>query len=106
MVSDRVLFWPTVTLPKLRGEAPATSEPGVAPVPDARILSDGLDASLVTVRIELTNPLVVGANRTLKVVLAPAASEIGKVAPVTLYAPEAAILLMLIVVPPELVRVS
>ena len=91
MVSDRVLLWPTVILPKLKGEVLALSEPGVAPVPDNGIASDGLEASLVTVSDEFAAPLVVGANSTLKVVLAPAASVIGRVAPVTLYAPVAVI---------------
>src|SRR4051812_32871358 len=106
MVSDRVLLWPTVTLPKLNGDVPTVSDPGPAPVPDSGIPSEGLDASLVTVSVELAAPLVVGANSTLKVVLAPAASVSGKAAPVTLYAPDAEIWLIWTVVPPELVRVS
>ena len=83
-VSDKVLLWPTVTVPKLKGEVPAVSDPGVAPVPDKGILRDGFDASLVTVSVELAAPLVVGAKTTLKDLLAPAASEIGNVAPVRL----------------------
>ena len=84
MVSDRVLFWPTVTLPKLRGEVPATSEPGVAPVPDSGILSDGFGASLVTVSVPAGLPEVVGANTTLNDLLMPAANVKGKVTPLTL----------------------
>jgi len=84
MVSDKVVLWPTVTVPKLKGEVPAASDPGAAPVPERGILSDGFDALLVTVNVELATPLLAGANKTLKVVLAPAASEIGRVAPVTL----------------------
>lgn len=93
-VSDKVLFCPTVTAPKLSGEVPAVSDPGVAPVPVNGIVSDGFDASLVTVSVEFAAPLAVGANKTLKLVLAPAATVIGKVAPVTLYAPVAEIWLM------------
>ena len=95
-----------MTLPKLKGEVPAVSVPGAAPVPDSGTASERFDASLVTVSVELATPLVVGANRTLKVVLAPAATVMGRVAPVTLYAPVAVIWLMWTGVPPELVRVS
>jgi len=83
-VSDRVLLCPTVTVPKLNGEVPAESDPAVAPVPVRGIASDEFDASLVTVSVEFAAPLVVGAYRTLKDVLAPAANVIGRVAPVTL----------------------
>jgi hypothetical protein len=106
MVSDTVLLCPTVTVPKLRGEVPAESDPAVAPVPVNGIVSDGLDASLVTVSVELAAPLVVGAYRTLNDVFAPAANVIGRVAPVTLYAPVAESALMWTVVPPLLVSVS
>jgi len=105
-VADKVLLCPTVTVPKLRGEVPAASEPAVAPVPDNGIVSDGFDASLVTVSVEFAARPAVGANRTLKVVLAPAATVIGRLAPVTLYVPVAEIWLMCTVVPPELVSVS
>ena len=106
IVSDNVLLCPTVIVPKFNGELPAESDPAVAPVPVSGIASDGFDASLVTVSDELAAPLVVGANRTLNEVLAPAAKVIGKVAPVTLYAPVADSALMCTVVPPVLVSVS
>ena len=83
-VSDKVLLCPTVTVPKLRGEVPAERDPAVAPVPVSGIASEGFDASLVTVNVEFAAPLVVGANRTLNDVLAPAPNVIGRVAPVTL----------------------
>ena len=105
-VSDSVLPCPTVTVPKPSGEVPAESDPAVAPVPVSGIVNDGFEASLVTVRFEFAAPLVVGANKTLNEVLAPAANVIGSVAPVTLYAPVADNALMWTVVPPELVNVS
>ena len=83
-VSDKVLLCPTVTVPKLNGEVPAESDPAVAPVPVSGIAREGFDASLVTVKDEFAAPLVVGANRTLNDVLAPAPNVIGRVAPVTL----------------------
>lgn len=84
MVSDKVWLCPIVIVPKLNGEVPAESDPAVAPVPVSGIASDGFDASLVTVSVEFAAPLVVGAYRRLKDVLAPAANVIGRVAPVTL----------------------
>jgi len=84
MVSDRVFVCPTVTVPKLRGEVPAERDPALAPVPLRGIASEEFDASLVTVSEEFADPLVVGANRTLNEVLAPAANVMGSVAPVTL----------------------
>ena len=106
MVSDNVLLCPTVTVPKLSGDVPAESDPAVAPVPVSGTVSDEFDASLVTVSVELAAPLVAGANRTLNDVLAPAANVIGKVAPVTLYAPVADSAVIWTAVPPELVSVS
>lgn len=105
-VSDNVLLCPAVTVPKLNGDVPAESDPAAAPVPVSGIASDVFEASLVTVSVEFAAPLVVGANRTLNEVLAPAANVIGRVAPVTLYAPVADIALMWTVVPPEFVSVS
>ena len=83
-VSETVFVCPTVTVPKLRGEVPAESEPGVTPVAVSGMLSDEFEASLATVKVVLAAPALVGPNTTLKLVLAPAARVIGKVAPVTL----------------------
>ncbi len=83
MVSDRVLLWPTVTVPKLKGEV-AVRVPAVEAVPESVTLSDGLDASLVTVKAPDCVPATVGANTTLTDVLAPAAIVNGTVTPVTL----------------------
>jgi len=83
-VSDRVLLWFTVTLPKLNGEVVAASAPTLAAVPDSETVNDGLDASLVTVSVPVGLPAVVGANTTLNDLLAPAARVNGTVTPLTL----------------------
>jgi hypothetical protein len=83
MVSDRVLFWPTVVLAKVSGEVVAVSAPTEAAVPDKETVSEGLDASLVTVNVPVGVPAVVGANTTLNDLLAPAARVNGKVTPLT-----------------------
>ena len=51
MVSDRVLLWPTVMLPKVNGEVVAVSAPTEAAVPESETVSDGFEASLVTVNV-------------------------------------------------------
>jgi len=84
MVSNRVLFWFTVTLPKLNGEVVAASVPAVAAVPESETLSDGLEASLVTISVPGGVPAAVGANTTLNDLLAPAARVNGTVTPLTL----------------------
>ena len=84
MVSDKVLLWFTVTLPKLNGEVVAVSVPEVVAVPESETVSDGLDASLVTVSVPVGVPAVVGANTTLNDLLAPDARVNGKVTPLTL----------------------
>ena len=83
-VSDRVLLWFTVTLPKLNGEVVAASTPTLAAVPDSETVSDGFDASLETVNVPVGLPAVVGANTTLNDLLAPAASVKGNVTPLAL----------------------
>jgi hypothetical protein len=78
------LLWFTVTLPKLNGEVVAASAPRLAAVPDSETVSDGFDASLVTVSVPVGLPAVVGANTTLNDLLAPAASVKGNVTPLAL----------------------
>jgi len=58
--------------------------PGETAVPDRETISDGLDASLVTVRVPVGVPAAVGANTTLNDLLAPAARVNGTVTPLTL----------------------
>ena len=84
IVSDRVLLCPTVTLPKLNGQVVAASVPVVVAVPESETVNDGFDASLVTVKVPVGVPAVVGANTTLNDLLAPAAKVKGKVMPFTL----------------------
>ena len=84
IVSESVLFCPTVTLPKLNGEVIAARAPTLAAVPDSETVNDGFGASLVTVRVPAGVPAVVGANTTLNDLLAPAARVKGKVTPFTL----------------------
>ena len=74
----------TVTLPKLNGDVVAASVPPLVAVPESETVSDGFDASLVTVSVPVGVPAVVGANTTLKDLLAPAANVNGVVTPFTL----------------------
>jgi hypothetical protein len=64
------------------------------------------DALLVMERLPLAEPLVVGANLTLKVTLWPAARVAGIVIPVMLYGEAVVTALMVTLEPPELVSVS
>jgi len=82
--SDLVLLLPTCTLPKLRLVGFALIVPCETAVPDSETVSDGLDASLVTVSVPVGLPAVVGLNTTLNDLLAPAARVNGTVTPLTL----------------------
>ncbi len=107
MVSDRVLLWPTVVLAKVSGEVVAVSAPTEAAVPDKETVSDGLEASLVTVNVPVGEPADAGANTTLNDLLAPAARVNGVVTPFTLNpVPVAETCETVTVDPPELVMVS
>ena len=107
MVSDRVLLWFTVTLPKLNGEVVAASAPTLAAVPESDTVNDGFDASLVIVNVPVWLPAVVGANTTLNDLLAPAARVNGTVTPLALYpVPVAETCETVTVDPPLLVMVS
>ena len=68
-VSASVWLLPTCTLPKLRLEAVAVSDPGVTPDPESGTVKVGLDALLVTERLLLADPPDDGVNVTLKVAL-------------------------------------
>jgi hypothetical protein len=97
---------PTCTLGKLREEELAESDPAVTPVPE-RETPGALDASLVTERYPVADPLDFGANATLNVVLWPVAKVSGNVKPVTLNpAPVTLACVIVTLEPPELVRVS
>jgi len=84
IVSDNVLLWLTVTVPKLKGEVAAVSDPTAAAVPDNETVSEGFDASLATVSVPAGVPVLAGANTTLNDLLAPAARVKGRVTPLTL----------------------
>lgn len=56
-----VPVWPTTTFPKVNAEG-ATAKPVCVPVPLSEIISGELDASLITVRLPVIAPAVVGAN--------------------------------------------
>ena len=84
MVSDKVLLWFTVTLPKLNGDVVAASAPAAVAVPESETVNDGFEASLVTVSVPVGLPEVVGANTTLNDLLAPVARVNGTVTPLTL----------------------
>ena len=79
-----MLLLPTCTLPKLRLVGFALIVPCEAAVPESETVSDGLDASLVTVSVPVGVPAVVGANTTLNDLVAPAARVNGTVTPLTL----------------------
>ena len=68
-VSESVWLLPTCTLPKLRLVAVAVSDPGVTPVPESGTVNMGFDALLVTARLPLADPPVVGVKVTLKLTL-------------------------------------
>ena len=68
-VSDRFRLLPTCTLPNERLVGFAESVPGVTPVPDSAMLRLGFAPSEEIVRLPLTAPPVVGANRTVNDVL-------------------------------------
>jgi hypothetical protein len=68
-VADSVWRLPTCTLPKLRLEAVAMSDPGVTPEPESGTVNMGFDALLVMARLLPEADPPVGAKVTLKVVL-------------------------------------
>ena len=104
---DFVLLLPTCTLPKLRLVGFALRVPAAVAVPERETVKVGLDALLVMVRLPVGVPAVVGANTTLKDLLAPAAKVRGKVSPLTLNpAPVAVTCEMVTLEPPLFVTVS
>src|SRR4051794_3816184 len=107
MVSDKIEFAPTCTLPNARLAGFAPSAPGVAPLPESAIFRFGFDPFDVTAMLPLTPPLAVGANCTEKEVLWPAFRISGTVSPLMVkpvpLADSAEIVTLL---PPELVKVS
>src|SRR5262249_4668148 len=82
--SDLVLLLPTCTLPKLRLVGLAPIVPCETAVPESETVSDGFDASLVTVNVPDSVPAVVGANTTLNDLLAQEGRVTGTETPLTL----------------------
>jgi hypothetical protein len=96
-VSDSVWLLPTCTLPKLRLEAVAVSDPCVTPEPESGTVmteiglgldllrrSDGItEALVITDIIPFWFPLAVGAKVTLKFVVWPAGKMIGRLVSAT-----------------------
>ena len=68
-ISDSVWVLPTCTLPKLRLEAVAVSDPGVTPDPESGTVKVGFDALLVMERLPLADPPDDGVNVTLRIAL-------------------------------------
>lgn len=99
-----VLLLPTCTLPKLTELAARV--PGVTPDPERGIVKVGTGPLFVMARFTLLLPSDWGANATVKEVLFPAASVMGKLSPVTVYPAPAATCDKVMAAPPELVNVS
>jgi hypothetical protein len=106
-VSGRLELLPVNTVPKLKLEALAASVPGVTPDPVSGMLRVGFEASLVMATLPLADPLVGGANCTLKLFDCPADRVNGRLSPVKLYPlPLALAWLIVTLVPPEFVSVA
>lgn len=72
---------PSVTVPKAKLVGFAVTAPAVAPVPDNGMVRLGFEAFEVTVTLPVTDPEIMGANLTAKVVLCPALKVKGAVIP-------------------------
>lgn len=107
-VRDCVWVLPTVTLPRFILEG-ALRYPGVGFVPEPERVTptEASDAFEVSARVAPAEPAVVGAKRTDKVVLIPAAKVYGKETPPTLKpAPVTLAAEIVRLDPPEFDRVS
>ncbi len=82
-VSERVCFFPSCTLPKLRLLGFDPRAPTETPVPDSDMLSVGFESSEVIVTEPFEVPVVCGAKATVNVVLWFAPSEMGAAIPVS-----------------------
>ena len=83
-VSCKVLVSLTCTLPKLKLDGLAVSEPGVVAEPESGTFSVAFEASLIIDRFPFAEPPDWGLNFTLKLALCPAPTVAGRVVPVTL----------------------
>lgn len=105
-VSCKVLVSLTGTLPKLKLDGVAASEPGVVADPESGKLSVEFEASLTMERLPLAGPPDCGLNLTLNVALCPAATVFGRVMPLMINPVGAFACVMVTPRPPELVTVS
>jgi len=99
---------PVCTLPKLRLDGFAVRLPGATPVPEREMLRVGFEALLVRERVPLAAPADCGANTTLKLGLLWLGAKVkGKFKPFTVNPlPVTAACVMVMLEPPELLRVS
>ena len=106
-VSDKLVLWPTCTLPNARLVGLAVSVPCVIPAPDSGMLRLGFDPLEVMVTFPLADPLAVGAYVTVNEVLWPAFKVTGSESPLMLKpVPLALAAEMVTLDPPEFVSVS
>jgi hypothetical protein len=81
-VMFRDALFPTVTLPKLMLEGLTESDsPAATPVPERLTVDAALAALLLSARLPVTAPAVLGLNSTLNVLLCPAARVRGTLRP-------------------------
>ena len=83
-LSDNRRLLPTWTVPKSRLVGLAPSAPGVTPVPETAIDTEGFTASDVMVTLPLEVPVVAGAKLIVKVVFAEAFNASGVAIPLSL----------------------
>src|ERR1700722_3901069 len=106
-VSDKVLFVPTCTLPKLKLVGFDPRAPAATPVPESGIVNEGFDAVEVTTTFPVALAAEAGVNFTLKVAPWPAVRVMGVVMPLTLNpVPLAATAEIVTLDPPVFVTVS
>jgi len=82
-VSERDIFFPTITLPKSRLVGLDDKVPAETPIPDNGKLSVELDAFEMMVTVPVALPSACGANTTVKFVLWAGFSVRGVVIPLT-----------------------
>jgi hypothetical protein len=105
-VSDKLVLFPTWTLPNARLVGLAPKVPCVTPVPASGMLKLGFDPLDVILTLPLAAPLVVGEKSTVKDVLCPAVSVTGGASPLKLNPVPLALAAEIVsVVPPVLVSV-
>ena len=106
-VSESVWLWPTCTLPKLRLDAAALSDPGVVPpVPVSGIVRLGTLPLLRMVMLPLATPLAGGVKVTPKVTVRPHSRVRGRFNPLMLNPAPVTITWLMMSGPPTLLIVT